>query len=77
MDTVFATNSMKINIKISNWPFNSVQNVLAVTFTPVALSNANPGVNSKSDDTGLRWVSMDSGNSTMYPFVVIFFFSFL
>eukprot|EP00026_Physarum_polycephalum_P002699 Phypoly_transcript_02707.p1 GENE.Phypoly_transcript_02707~~Phypoly_transcript_02707.p1 ORF type:complete len:863 (+),score=100.25 Phypoly_transcript_02707:263-2590(+) len=66
--TTFGPNTLKINVKIENWPFLALPNSLAIVLDSNAKNQENGGcVNSHSSDSGnLLWILVVVGKESLY-----------
>ncbi len=68
--TNIAANSLKLNVRIQNWPFMSIDNSLVLVFNasspnnPTSSCNINPGEDSSGS---LQWSVVVINGVSLYP----------
>eukprot|EP00026_Physarum_polycephalum_P001796 Phypoly_transcript_01799.p1 GENE.Phypoly_transcript_01799~~Phypoly_transcript_01799.p1 ORF type:complete len:509 (+),score=43.80 Phypoly_transcript_01799:1579-3105(+) len=64
--TVYAQNTIKINVIVQSWPFYALANSLAVIFNSTKSEQKNCAKDFVDDSGNLRWVAVSLGDLSLY-----------
>jgi hypothetical protein len=65
--TIYASNTIKINVIVQRWPFYALTNSLAVIFNSTKNLQKNCAKEFVDDNGNLRWVTVSLGDLSLYP----------
>ena len=67
--TTFASNTIKVNVRIQRWPFKSLGNSLSISIDSNSEEDQRNSncVDSFSSVDGLKWITVTIGRVTLYP----------
>lgn len=66
--SIYQKHSIKISVKVQNWPFRSLRNVLSIDMESLSSNSDSSVCNSESSDENLRWILLSVGEYSLYPF---------
>lgn len=70
--TIYKAHTLKLNVRVHNWPFYSLSNNLAIVLDS---NNQEPSacVDQDEDESGsLRWVMVNVDDVSLYLFILLF-----